>query len=368
MARDAMVPLRAMADSLTAHGVRHITGAIVPGADALPGPTLGFGWAWDDLDYDYSAGVDELYFNEGFSTVVVHGGAAAGDSVQRTHDSRGNRPAGARLGAHGGPRGRPTRRAGAGARSRSGRTLPTPRRSSSTAPLRPATRPYSPSRTAIPRASISSRCGKRCWRAESPSRGALSPWRGTAVYPLFAQLSPPLAEIMHAFEKPSQNQIGEILLRTLGRVRTGVGSPDSGSRVVRDQLLAWGAAPDGMRVRDGSGLSRHDVVTPETIIRVLDAMRKSPTFATFRDALPLAGVDGTIARRMIGTPAQGNVHAKTGTLDMVRSLSGYVTTADGHLLLFSVLANNWTVNVRQVEAVQDAIAVQLASMRLGDGR
>lgn len=118
-------------------------------------------------------------------------------------------------------------------------------------------------------------------------------------------------------------------------------------------------------VRDGSGLSRHDVITPETVVRVLDAMRQSPAFALFREALPIAGVDGTLAGRMKGTPAERNVHAKTGTLDMVRSLSGYVTTADGRLLLFSILCNNWTVPVREVERVQDTLAVHLAGMRLG---
>jgi D-alanyl-D-alanine carboxypeptidase/D-alanyl-D-alanine-endopeptidase (penicillin-binding protein 4) len=195
--------------------------------------------------------------------------------------------------------------------------------------------------------------------------GGVSPWRGNATYPLFSMVSPSLAEILPAFEKPSQNQLGELLLRTLGRAKAGVGMADSGARVMRDQLLAWGAAPDGFVVRDGSGLSRHDVTTPETIIRVLDAMRRAPTFELFRASLPVAGVDGTIANRMKGTPAQGNVHAKTGTLDMVRSLSGYVTTADGRLLLFSVLANNWTVSVREVERVQDVLAVRLASLTLG---
>ncbi|MFP5355929.1 MAG: D-alanyl-D-alanine carboxypeptidase/D-alanyl-D-alanine-endopeptidase, partial [Gemmatimonadota bacterium] len=193
----------------------------------------------------------------------------------------------------------------------------------------------------------------------------VSPWRGASTYPLFSVMSPTLGEILRAFEKPSQNQIGEILLRTLGRARAGVGSADSGARVVREQLQAWGASPDGFVVRDGSGLSRHNVVTPETIIRILDAMRRSPSFQLFYDALPIAGVDGTIANRMKGTPAERNVHAKTGTLDMVRALSGYVTTADGRLLLFSVLCNNWTVPVREVERVQDTLAAQLAAMCLG---
>jgi D-alanyl-D-alanine carboxypeptidase/D-alanyl-D-alanine-endopeptidase (penicillin-binding protein 4) len=180
---------------------------------------------------------------------------------------------------------------------------------------------------------------------------------------LFSWTSPPLRQVLAAFEKPSQNQIGEILLKTLGRSRTGVGSADSGARVVRDQLLAWGARPEGALVRDGSGLSRYNVVSPETIVRVLDAMRRSPHFADFHHALPIAGVDGTIRNRMRGTPAERNVHAKTGTLNMVRSLSGYVTSGDGRPLLFSLLANHFTVPTREIDQLHEAIATRLAMLR-----
>jgi D-alanyl-D-alanine carboxypeptidase/D-alanyl-D-alanine-endopeptidase (penicillin-binding protein 4) len=178
---------------------------------------------------------------------------------------------------------------------------------------------------------------------------------------LFTLWSPPLRTVLPLFEKPSQNQIGEILFRTLGLEKTGVGTPDSGRRVVERQLTAWGADTAGHAVRDGSGLSRHDYVTPETVVRVLDAMRQHPEFKSFYDALPIGGVDGTIRSRMRGTPAQGNVHAKTGTVDKARSLSGYVTTPDGRLLIFSFLCNNFTVPNAAVEAVQDAILVRLAS-------
>jgi len=176
--------------------------------------------------------------------------------------------------------------------------------------------------------------------------------------------SPPLREILPFFEKPSQNQIGELLFKTLALTKTGVGTADSAQQVVSRQLLAWGAAPDGFAVRDGSGLSRHDYVSPRTIVTVLDAMRRSPDFRLFYDALPIAGVDGTIRNRMKGTPAEGNVHAKTGTLDKARSLSGYVTTADGRILLFSALANNYTVPTRRVDQVTDALGARLASLRL----
>jgi D-alanyl-D-alanine carboxypeptidase/D-alanyl-D-alanine-endopeptidase (penicillin-binding protein 4) len=117
-------------------------------------------------------------------------------------------------------------------------------------------------------------------------------------------------------------------------------------------------------IRDGSGLSRYDYVSPRALVRILDAMRASPSFTDYYDALPIAGVDGTIRGRMKGTPAENNVHAKTGSVALARSLSGYVTTADHHMLIFSVLANNWTADVRAVERVQDAIAVRLAAMTL----
>ena len=147
-------------------------------------------------------------------------------------------------------------------------------------------------------------------------------------------------------------------------MKTRVGTADSARRVVSQQLLDWGAAPDGFAVRDGSGLSRHDYVSPRTIIHVLDAMHRSADFSVFYDALPIAGVDGTIRNRMKGTPAAGNVHAKTGTLDKARSLSGYVTTADGRMLLFSALCNNYVVPTRRVDQVTDALGVRLSTLRL----
>jgi len=79
---DAMIPLRAMADSLAAHGVHRVAGKLVAAGNAFPGAVLGYGWSWEDLESSYSAGVDELLFNEGFSDVRVFGGAHPGDSVR----------------------------------------------------------------------------------------------------------------------------------------------------------------------------------------------------------------------------------------------------------------------------------------------
>jgi D-alanyl-D-alanine carboxypeptidase/D-alanyl-D-alanine-endopeptidase (penicillin-binding protein 4) len=179
---------------------------------------------------------------------------------------------------------------------------------------------------------------------------------------LVVMQSLPLSDILPALMKPSQNQIAEMLLRTLALERTGVGRPDSGRAVVVRQLQSWGADSAGYMVRDGSGLSRYDYISPETIVRVLDAMRQSPNFQLFYASLPIAGVDGTIQTRMRGTKAEGNLHAKTGTVAQARSLSGYVTTADGRMLIFSMLCNNFTTPVAAVTRVQDEIGAALASL------
>ena len=366
--QDAMAPLRGIADSLLARGVRRITGRVVAGGDMLPGPVLGFGWAWDDVDFPYSAGVDDLLFNEGFSRVVVHAGARAGDPVRvRTVPAR-TFPA---------VRVRATTVAPSADTSggtRRGRSLSIVQAPDSAAVVVSGTIAVGDSAVL----SITHRDPNGAYLAAL--REALEE-RGIAVdgralrfsdatvprleAPMFTVLSPPLREIMPRLQKPSQNQIAELVFRVLGLEVLGEGSADSGRRVVERQLVEWGASPQGFAVRDGSGLSRHDYVTPETIVRVLAAVQRDTAFQVFYDALPVAGVDGTIASRMRGTPAQGNVHAKTGFIDKARSLSGYVTTADGRRLIFSFLANNWTTPTREVERVQDAIAVRLATLNEG---
>ena len=360
MRQDAMLPLLEGADSLHARGIRRIAGRLVASGDALPGPIYGFGWGWDDFDYPYSAGVDELLFNEGITRVLVTAGGREGSPVTARTAPTTSFPA-LRVTA------RTT------ARPAEGDTLPATRITArydsigggilvegsiavgDSTEETVAHRVPNDHYLAALRQALEAK-GIRVSGGRSDTTAA--------VDTLLVVQSPPLREILRRMEKPSQNQIAEVLFRTLGSVHAGVGSPDSGRAVVERQLAAWGAREGSYAVRDGSGLSRHDYVSPETVVRVLDAVRADTAFAVFYDALPIAGVDGTIERRMRGTIAEGNVRAKTGFIDKARSLSGYVTTADGHLLLFSVLANNWTVPVRQIEAVQDMIAARLAGMLL----
>jgi D-alanyl-D-alanine carboxypeptidase/D-alanyl-D-alanine-endopeptidase (penicillin-binding protein 4) len=363
MLKDAMTPLRAIADSLAARGIRRVSGRVVPAGNAFPDATMGFGWSYDDMEDAYSAPIDELLFNEGFSELHVRGGAGAGDPAR--------------------------------VETRPARTFPRVRVAATTVAALPASDTVRSHHVAL-RAHKDSATwtvvleGRiaagdsavievthhdpgeayvAALREALADRGIVVEGAATdtlaGVDTLFATLSPPLRDILPALLKPSQNQIAEMLFKTVALEATGAGRADSARAVVERQIAKWGVAvPQEAVIRDGSGLSRYDYVSPRSLVRVLDAMRRSPNFRVYYDALPIAGVDGTIRGRMRGTPAEGNVHAKTGTLAMARSLSGYVTTADQQLLIFSFLSNNFTVPTRAVERVQDTILARIAGSRL----
>ena len=369
MRRDAMLGLAEIADSLSAHGVRRVAGRVVAAGNAFPGSVFGYGWTYDDFEDDYSAPIDELNFNEGFSTVTVRGGEAAGDPVSvttspartfpRVRVLATTVPASAELASAG--NGNQRRRASAtridvikDSTFFGGFVVTGVIQASDSVDV--VVTHHNPNDAYV--AALTEALRSKGIAVD----GALSIDSTARVDTLFAVQSLPLREIMPALMKPSQNQIAEILLRTVGLERAGVGSADSGRAVVVRQLLAWGADSGGYLVRDGSGLSRYDYVAPETIVHVLNAMRQSPNFQLFYESLPIAGVDGTIRTRMKGTKAEGNLHAKTGTVAQARSLSGYVTTADGRMLIFSMLCNNFTTPVSEVTRVQDVIGATLAAL------
>jgi D-alanyl-D-alanine carboxypeptidase/D-alanyl-D-alanine-endopeptidase (penicillin-binding protein 4) len=370
MRGDAMLAMLEIADSIAARGIARIEGRIRAEGDAFPGAIYGYGWSWDEVDEPYSAGVDELYFNEGFSRIIIRGGAFPGEPVTA-----------AVLPSRGYPRLRVDARTVAAPDSTlaAGDALITPlslRVERDSAPgtvvIRGTIAPHDSQMVrfahAVPptayitalQEALEAR-GLAVAGSDSASRGAPPGTMDTIA----VILSPPLREIMPAFEKPSQNQIGEILLRTLALERTGIGIPDSGRAIIERQLLEWGATRDGFVVRDGSGLSRYNYLSPETIVRVLDVMRQDTVFQVFYGALPVAGIDGTLANRMKGTYAEANARGKTGFVAQARSLSGYVTSADGRLLIYSLLCNNWTIAVRAIERVQDSIVARLAGMTTG---
>ena len=362
MRGDAMVPLRDLADSLRARGLTRIRGRVTAAPSPFTDSALGFGWEWDDLDEPYGAGVDALYLNEGFTEILVRAGARAGDPVRATTRPAASHPA---LLVRATTVARPAPGADSAQRrarltvgydsSRTGVLVAGTIAAGDTAVLELALRDHPGAFVAALREALRSRGIK-----VDDARGDTT----TALDSLVALQSPPLREVLPAFEKPSQNQIGELLFKSVARKVTGAGRADSAQRVVSAQLVAWGAEPDGFAVRDGSGLSRHNFVTPRTLVKVLDAMRRHPDFRVFYDALPVAGVDGTLETRLRGTPAAGNVRAKTGYVDKARSLSGYVTAADGRVLIFSLLCNNYSVPTKAVERAQDALVIRLATLKL----
>ena len=178
-----------------------------------------------------------------------------------------------------------------------------------------------------------------------------------------------LAEIVRRTNKESNNLFAELILRTVGKER-GTSAPDpdprknaargddeAGTAVVRAWLESKGIATRSVAIRDGSGLSRLDLVTPETTARLLSAMTGSHAAAEFHDSLPNAGHDGTLGSRLKNM--SGRIFAKTGTLTYTHSLSGYATTQHDEILVFSIMCND-AIADRGALAIIDQIATAVA--------
>jgi D-alanyl-D-alanine carboxypeptidase/D-alanyl-D-alanine-endopeptidase (penicillin-binding protein 4) len=295
--------MQGIADSLAARGIHRITGTLRAGGDAFSDSIYGYGWEVDDIHGESAAPVDELEFNEGM--IQQPAKIAGRDTViSVATDSPTNAYLSALLSA---------------LRTR-GVTVDKPL---------------------------------------TPGIDSLA----APVDTVFSFYSLPLRDILKPFLKPSQNQIGEALIRTIGLEKTDVGTADSGAAVIKRQLLSWGIDSTSTVIYDGSGMSRHDLVTPEAIVKILVAMQKDTAFAAFYDALPIIGVDGTTRTRMLGSAAVNNFRAKTGTLEFVRSLSGYATTAAGEKLVFSMLENHYPGSVSDINKLQDAVGILIANYR-----
>ena len=173
--------------------------------------------------------------------------------------------------------------------------------------------------------------------------------------------APPMHEIIKTVNKVSQNLFAELLLRVIGKEYAGKGNADSGEQVAKELFSGMGIHPDQVFMADGSGLTRVDMVSPMSVITLLRSMRQHTFGNYYYDSLPIAGVDGTISKRMQGTAAENNVRAKTGYINRVRALSGYVTTRDEEELVFSMIVNNYTVPTSLCNAKQDLVCEWLAN-------
>ena len=177
--------------------------------------------------------------------------------------------------------------------------------------------------------------------------------------------SAPLQELITPLLKLSNNNMSEALLKAMGRQTANNGTAAAGAVAVAGFLKRQGLDTNALNQVDGSGLSRRNLVSSQTLTDLLLAASKQPWFNAWYNALPIAGnadrmTGGSLGYRLRGTSAENNLHAKTGSMGGVSSLSGYITDAHGRKLAFSMLTNNYVVAGAQVKALENRVAVALS--------
>ena len=344
--------LRTLAQQVRDSGIRQIDGRIIGDDDAFDDQQLGAGWAWDNLPYGYAAPISALEYNEGSVDLVVKAGAAAGAPVDLQV-----RPEGSALEVEN----HLVTVAESGTGVLTMERLPGSLRLIVRGQIPAKAAPFARTASVDNPTQFFANAFRSALVAEGVQvdRGALDmdyvlPKPDlTSARTLAARHSPPLAQLAVSMMKVSQNQYAELLLKALG-----------GRQVARERLTAMGIDEASYVMADGSGLSRYNYVTDETLVRLLRRFQQRPAdAAAFGATLPIAGRDGTLAGRMVGTPAEGKVRAKTGTVENLRAISGYVEDADGELLVFSIIANNFALPSAQVTAAADKALIRLATFK-----
>ena len=170
-------------------------------------------------------------------------------------------------------------------------------------------------------------------------------------------ISPPLSRILWEMNKPSDNLIAELLLKTIGAELRGVpGTAGKGLGAISNLLGIIGMDRRYYTFADGSGVSRYNLVTASLLTDLLVYMfRNFTVMPEYLASLPVGGVDGTLTRRMRGMTAEGVLRAKTGTLKGLTALAGYTVTADGETVAFSIIVSNYLGSVSPRRALQDKI-------------
>jgi D-alanyl-D-alanine carboxypeptidase/D-alanyl-D-alanine-endopeptidase (penicillin-binding protein 4) len=163
---------------------------------------------------------------------------------------------------------------------------------------------------------------------------------------LSEHLSTPLVRAIQIINKHSQNLHAEMLLRTLGAEFKNFGDNEAGLQVVKEFLIESGIDSEKIRLGDGCGLSRENLLTPRFQTSLLQFLLSKPYFDLFLNTLAISGTDGTLRNRLSTAEVRGSIHAKTGTLNGVTTLSGYMTTQAGRNLVFSIFANNVNATAR----------------------
>lgn len=363
-----------LAARIVAAGVKRVEGDLVGDETYFTGPQLGSGWEWEDLTWYFGAEVSALTANDNSLDLWVKPGAQVGSPAVITTGPPDplltivNRVVTAE---------KKTKRELTVYRALAGHELVVSGSialddkgySGSVAISHPALLFVYLLRSALAQRGVII-AGKSRTAAPVVSPGPADNHVALAgLTELTTLQSPPLSLIAAQTLKRSQNLYTELLLRTLGKVSAAPTTPANANRtsetagieVVRTFLQEAGIGSPTLVQTDASGLSWHDMVTAAATIQVLTYMHGHRYASVFREALPIAGVDGTLANRLKGTPAENNLRAKTGTLSSASSLSGYVRDAAGEELAFSIMVNNYPEGDNVRASCLDPIAVLLAS-------
>jgi D-alanyl-D-alanine carboxypeptidase/D-alanyl-D-alanine-endopeptidase (penicillin-binding protein 4) len=358
-------PLEALATQAWAAGVRVVTGDLVGDDRFFATPPFGSGWEAGDLAFAFGAPPTALAIHGNTVTLRVYPAAPGqpclvfpmpGLHLLPVDNGTTTRPGGEGIRAHRAP--------GDATVHLTGALPPGAPPAQLTVTLQdPALFFAQLLRRALLRHGIQVRGATRSVHA--PDRAA--PLDPGVLMELAHLESPPLHSILRDTLKDSLNLEAQVLLLQAGAARPGPG-PNTESRgleALAAYLEAAGLKPGQVLLEEGSGLSRKNLVTPAAIVALLVHLSHEPGADLFREALPLAGVDGSLAQRMTGTAAQGNLRAKTGTMRFNHALSGYVTSAAGERLAFAILLNNYDRGPKAPSAQSelDALAVSLAESR-----
>lgn len=358
------------AAALQAAGIRRIDGRIIGDDNLFDDEGLGAGWAWDYLEADYAAPVGALQYNEDVAALTVLPGRAAGDpAVASISPGSGLRLDNRTLTA---PAGTPEaiqirRRLDAPVLEVTG-TVPLP----PAEPL-PANEPI---RTAVRNVAVvnptayfvQSLKDALVARGIAVSGEAVDiddlpgPATSTAGQParvLARTESQPLRDIAAVMMKVSQNLYAETLFKAAGRAVNGDGTAQAGRTAVLETLREWKLDETALVMLDGSGLSRYDYVSANLIAGILGRLYADPQHRdAFMTSLAIAGKDGTVTNRMRRTRAEGNARVKTGSISNMRALSGYLATRDGEPVVFSIIANDFTLPAATINWITD-LAVEI---------
>ncbi len=340
--------LRALAREVREAGITRVEGGVVGDDDLFDDRGFGAGWTLDNIPYGYSAAVTALEYNEGSVDLVIRSGTTEGEpvTIHVRPDGGGLQIANRLVTVEETGTGRLTlqRQPGSPRLVVEGQVPARAAPFVRTASVDNPTRFFASAFRAALMAEGVPVAGDAIDIDDFASKPDLADART-----LVSRKSAPLRQILSSMMKVSQNQYAELLLKAVGIER------------VREALRRWNVADDSYVMADGSGLSRYNYVTSDALVRILQAMRgQSDDASAFVESLPVAGRDGTLAGRLMKTPAEGKVRAKTGTVDNVRAIAGYVETADGDTLVFSMIANNFTVPSSEVDAAADQALVRLA--------